>query len=235
MLRRNTRLRKEYLYRKSLEGKEKVSYENKRKIRKALAEGKPIPRELLDIEESLRHEIELEDESRKVPKFDDEYENAGVSDPKIFITASRDPSSRLVIFAKELASIIPNCQKMNRGTHQIGELIEACRVNQVTDFIIVTETHGDPNGMIISHLPYGPTAYFSLSSVVMRHDVQVSASLPKVYPKQWYQRRVRGSNEKRQTKQTTQTILIQDVEKEHKAQKGVPLSQVTRGEGEGIL
>lgn len=36
MLRRNARLRKEYLYRKSLEGKEKAAYERKRQIRKAL-------------------------------------------------------------------------------------------------------------------------------------------------------------------------------------------------------
>lgn len=36
MLRRNARLRREYLYRKSLEGKEKEVYEQKRKIKKAL-------------------------------------------------------------------------------------------------------------------------------------------------------------------------------------------------------
>jgi hypothetical protein len=36
MIRRNARLRKEYLYRKSLEGKEKATYERKRQIRKAL-------------------------------------------------------------------------------------------------------------------------------------------------------------------------------------------------------
>jgi U3 small nucleolar ribonucleoprotein protein IMP4 len=36
MLRRNARLRKEYLYRKSLEGKEKELYEKKRMIRQAL-------------------------------------------------------------------------------------------------------------------------------------------------------------------------------------------------------
>lgn len=37
MLRRNARLRKEYLYRKSLEGKEREEYEKKRRIRQALA------------------------------------------------------------------------------------------------------------------------------------------------------------------------------------------------------
>ena len=36
MLRRNARLRREYLYRKSLEGKEREEYERKRKIRQAL-------------------------------------------------------------------------------------------------------------------------------------------------------------------------------------------------------
>jgi U3 small nucleolar ribonucleoprotein protein IMP4 len=37
MLRRNIRLRREYLYRKSLEGKERLLYEKKRKIKEALA------------------------------------------------------------------------------------------------------------------------------------------------------------------------------------------------------
>jgi len=36
LLRRNARLRREYLYRKSLEGKERELYEKKRKIREAL-------------------------------------------------------------------------------------------------------------------------------------------------------------------------------------------------------
>ena len=42
MLRRNARLRREYLYRKSLEGKERTEYERKRAIRQAL-EGAPWP------------------------------------------------------------------------------------------------------------------------------------------------------------------------------------------------
>jgi U3 small nucleolar ribonucleoprotein protein IMP4 len=32
--------------------------------------------------------------------IDDEYANAGIEDPKILITTSRDPSSRLTQFAK---------------------------------------------------------------------------------------------------------------------------------------
>ena len=46
MLRRQARLRREYLYRKSLEGKEKEEYERKRQVKEALAEGKPLPTEV---------------------------------------------------------------------------------------------------------------------------------------------------------------------------------------------
>ena len=42
MIRRTARLRREYLYRKSLEGKEKVKYEHKRALKKALEGMFPI-------------------------------------------------------------------------------------------------------------------------------------------------------------------------------------------------
>ena len=37
MIRRNARLRREYLYRKNLEGKERAIYERKKKIKECLA------------------------------------------------------------------------------------------------------------------------------------------------------------------------------------------------------
>ncbi|KAG8046519.1 hypothetical protein GUJ93_ZPchr0008g11735 [Zizania palustris] len=64
MLRRNTRLRRGYLYRKSLEGKERQHYEKKRRLRQALEEGKPIPTELCNQDHALRREIDLDDQER---------------------------------------------------------------------------------------------------------------------------------------------------------------------------
>lgn len=40
---------------------------------------------------------------------------AGEEDPKIIVTTSRDPSSRLTAFAKELKLVFPNAQRINRG------------------------------------------------------------------------------------------------------------------------
>lgn len=56
-LRRQVRLRKEYIYRKSLHGKEAAVYEDKRRVREALRDGTPLPTELRANEAVLRHEV----------------------------------------------------------------------------------------------------------------------------------------------------------------------------------
>lgn len=113
---------------------------------------------------------------------DDEYRWAGVEDPKIVITTSRDPSSKLKQFAKEVKLLFPNSQRLNRGNYANKQLVEACCANQVTDFIILHETRGNPDGLVISHLPNGPTAYFTLADVVMRHDIPNISTMSEQYP-----------------------------------------------------
>jgi U3 small nucleolar ribonucleoprotein protein IMP4 len=113
---------------------------------------------------------------------DDEYRWAGVEDPKVMITTSRDPSARLKKFAKELRLVIPNSQRLNRGNYEFKQLIAACRANDVTDFCVVHEHRGQPDGLIICHLPFGPTAYFTISDMVMRHDIPDLGNMSEQYP-----------------------------------------------------
>eukprot|EP00850_Spirogloea_muscicola_P002707 SM000010S04345 [mRNA] locus=s10:1037463:1039044:- [translate_table: standard] len=199
MLRRNARLRREYLYRKGLEGRERAAYEKKRRIRQALQEGKPIPTELRGEEAALRAEIELEDEATAEPAshVDDEYAQAGRVDPKILLTTSRDPSSRLTQFAKARPELpiaaglrlaaLPvqygsTCLLQLRLTSAvlarvIAEVVEACRKSDFTDIVMVHEHRGEPDGLIVCHLPFGPTAYFGLLNVVTRHDIKDKVAL----------------------------------------------------------
>ena len=51
----------------------------------------------------------------------------------------------------------------------ISEIIETCRSHEFTDVILVHEHRGKPDGLVISHLPFGPTAYFGLLNVVCRY------------------------------------------------------------------
>jgi len=176
--RRQTRLRREYLYRKSLEGKERVSYDRKRIVREALAQGKPLPTEVRATYDGLNREIELEDGKTGTERthVDDEYGDAGHDDPRVCVTTSRGASSRLKTFAKEVKLLIPNAARINRGNNRVDELVSSCRDSEFTDLVVVQETRGEPDGLVICHLPLGPTAFFTLSGAVLRHDLDGGAA-----------------------------------------------------------
>lgn len=84
--------------------------------------------------------------------------------------------------------VFPNSHRINRGNYVVKELAEACRANDVTDLIMLHEHRGTPgelnargvlasltdndlDAMIISHFPHGPTVYFTLNNVALRHDI----------------------------------------------------------------
>lgn len=195
MLRRQARLRREYLYRKSVQDKLKSIQEKKEKLKRSLEENIPIHPELRKDALRIQKSLEWEDAGPELAVAmgtemggalasheDDEYRWAGVENPKIVITTSRDPSSRLKMFVKELRLIFPNSQRMNRGNYEMKQLIHACRANDVTDFIIVHEHRGVPDNLIICHLPYGPTTYFTMSDVIMRHDIPDIGTMSEQYP-----------------------------------------------------
>lgn len=196
MLRRQARLRREYLYRKYVQDKVKGIQDKKDRLKRSLEENVPIHPDLRKSALHVQRKIEWEDAGPEMAVAmgtemgggavanpeDDEYRWAGVEDPKIVITTSRDPSSRLKMFVKELRLILPNSQRMNRGNYEMKQLIHACRANDVTDFIIVHEHRGTPDALVICHLPYGPTAYFTLSGVIMRHDIPDIGTMSEQYP-----------------------------------------------------
>ncbi|XP_066091145.1 U3 small nucleolar ribonucleoprotein protein IMP4 isoform X3 [Saccopteryx bilineata] len=146
MLRREARLRREYLYRKAREEAQRAAQEKKEKVRRALEENRLIPTELRREALALQGSLEFDDAGGEgvTSHVDDEYRWAGVEDPKVMITTSRDPSSRLKMFAKELKLVFPGAQRMNRGRHEVGALVRACKANGVTDLLVVHEHRGTP-------------------------------------------------------------------------------------------
>lgn len=160
------------MYAKSLEAQERQTYERKQQLKDVLATGKKLPTELKKDARDLGRDLAL-DEAQADPTthIDNEYSRAGFQDPKIVITTSRDPSSKLLQFTKELRLVFPNSHRINRGNYVVKELAEACRANEVTDLIVLHEHRGIPDAMIVSHFPHGPTVYFTLNNVALRHDI----------------------------------------------------------------
>ncbi|VDN51844.1 unnamed protein product [Dracunculus medinensis] len=179
MIRREARLRREYIYRKSLEEKQRALDEKRRIVKEAVESNKKIPTHL------QKDAIELQKSAEwgtQISVIDDEYRWAGTCDPKIVITTSRDPSSKLKVFVKEIRLMFPTAQRINRGHYDVKKLIQACKANDITDFVLLQETRGSPDGMVICHLPFGPTVFFTLSNVVMRHDIPDRKNISEEYP-----------------------------------------------------
>jgi U3 small nucleolar ribonucleoprotein protein IMP4 len=64
----------------------------------------------------------------------------------------------------------------------VSQIVETCRADGFTDLVVLQEHRGIPDGLVISHLPHGPTAYFGLHNVVMRHDIPQCAPISEAYP-----------------------------------------------------
>lgn len=187
MLRRQSRERREYLYRKSLEATEAQLYARKQKVRQLLAEGKAIPKELRDgmDNDKLARGVDMDaGQSDPLSSFDSEYAMAGASDPRILVTTSRSPSSRLTAFSKEVRLLLPNSTRLNRGGYKVSDLAAAARANNITDLVVLHEHRGVPDAMVVSHFPHGPTALFTLHNVVLRHEVAAhsSSTVSEQYP-----------------------------------------------------
>jgi hypothetical protein len=78
--------------------------------------------------------------------------------------------------------VFPNAQRVNRGSYTTKDIVEASRKNEVTDLVLVHEHRGEPDGLVISHMPHGPTAFFGLMNVVTRHDIKVKEKVSEAYP-----------------------------------------------------
>ncbi|GAW79717.1 U3 small nucleolar ribonucleoprotein protein [Plasmodium gonderi] len=170
MLRRNIRLRKEYLYLKKVEEEKKKYADKIKSIKKSYEENKKIKSDLKNEENELRKQMNLYDDKSFNRKFDDEYFFCGIENPRVLITTSRNPSTQLESFAKEFKLLIPNSEKINRGSYFIKDILNFARKNNITDVIIIHEYKGKPRNLIICHLPFGPTLFCTIKDCKMRHD-----------------------------------------------------------------
>lgn len=176
MIRRQARQRRDYLYRRALTLRDAEIAEKRAKLKHALASGKPLDPSVAN-DKQLRRDYKY-DESRadrtveEELELDDEYSYlSGVVDPRVLVTTSRDPSSRLSSFAKEIRLLLPTAIRLNRGNLILPNLVSSAKSSGLSDLILLHEHRGTPTALTVSHFPHGPTASFSLHNVVLRHDI----------------------------------------------------------------
>ncbi len=116
---------------------------------------------------SMSHPYHLQDEA------EDEFAGffSGTSTPKIMITTKRRPSGKIFPLIAEFLTILPNSFYYKRGNYEISKISGYAFNRGFTHLIVLSERMKKPNGIIVTHLPMGPTAAFRLSSPLSSLDV----------------------------------------------------------------
>ncbi|XP_012531432.2 probable ribosome production factor 1 isoform X2 [Monomorium pharaonis] len=143
------------------------------------------PKQVPHTIESLREKDEtmivgdLDDETNEELKVECEHDEFAAYyrqeyEPKVLITYADNPNRKTRIFGRELTRIIPNSISLYRNRSGVKKMVKSATARNFTDIIIVNEDQCKPNGMLIIHLPDGPTAHFKLSNVKITTDLKRS-------------------------------------------------------------
>lgn len=155
MIRKQARQRRDYLYRRAVLLKDAEVSEKRAKLREALASGKPIDAEIgkdKRLREDFDYDVTAKDSAEDV---DDEYsELSGVVDPRVLVTTSRDPSSRLQSFSKEIRLMFPTGIRLNRGNLVLPELVRSCQAERLSDVVLLHEHRGTPTAVTIRYVSF---------------------------------------------------------------------------------
>ncbi|MCJ1391920.1 snoRNA-binding rRNA-processing protein imp4 [Xylographa bjoerkii] len=187
MIRRQARQRRDYLYRRALTLRDAEIAAKRSALKASLASGKPLLPSIAN-DTRLRADYKYDESQPEHPPdlgIDDEYAHlSGIVDPRVLITTSRSPSSRLGAFAKEIRLLLPTAIRLNRGNVILPNLVASANAAGLSDLLILHEHRGTPTALTVSHFPHGPTASFSLHNVLLRHDLPAAArgTVSEAYP-----------------------------------------------------
>nr|XP_060629818.1 ribosome production factor 1 [Anolis sagrei ordinatus] len=169
---------------KQQQRKEKLAIKKKRKKeREALgdkAPPKPVPKTIENQRVYDETTVDPNDEEVALDEATDEfapYFNRQTV-PKILITTSDRPRGRTVRFCEQLSTCIPNSHVYYRRGLALKKVIPQCIARDFTDMIVINEDRKIPNGLVLSHLPEGPTAHFRMSSVRLRKEIKRKGKAP---------------------------------------------------------
>lgn len=158
----------------------KQSLRDRRKKRKReieeLGDQAPPPKLPVSIDEKREFDATVVtpgDEEVQRDEAIDEFSKffSGEARPKILITTSPHATKVAYDFIRDLLHLIPNSFFYARKKFRIKRIVDAAIEKGFTYVMIVHQDHKELNSIVLSHLPNGPTALFTLKNVVLARDV----------------------------------------------------------------
>ncbi|XP_053677333.1 probable ribosome production factor 1 [Anopheles nili] len=85
-------------------------------------------------------------------------------EPRILITFNATPHNRTRQFASLLRRMVPNASTFRRNKTALKRVCKSAIREKYTDIIVINENNKKPEGLLVIHLPEGPTAHFKISN-----------------------------------------------------------------------
>ncbi|XP_075731101.1 ribosome production factor 1 isoform X2 [Rhipicephalus microplus] len=153
----------------------------RRKEAEALGENAPPKQEPRTIENTREPDdtmVQADDEEVQLDEAMDEMAAYFRKEyvPKVLLTTSDNPHSRTIKFCRELKQSIPNTDFRWRNRSRIKKTVEHAIARGYSDIAVINEDRRHPNGLLLTHLPDGPTAYFRISNVKFCKDIKGRAA-----------------------------------------------------------
>ncbi|XP_045464547.1 probable ribosome production factor 1 [Harmonia axyridis] len=175
---------------------QKAKNKEKKKLKKERQKNEDVKRIPHTIE-SLREKDEtvIKDEDVELVEHDlanDEFSGyiQKSYEPKVLITYSDNPMRKTRIFGRELTRMIPNSTSLYRNRSGIKKIVKSANKAGYTDILVVNEYRKEPDGLLVIHLPDGPTAHFRISNVKITPEMgknhkDITAHRPEVILRQF--------------------------------------------------
>ncbi|CAH1179396.1 unnamed protein product [Phaedon cochleariae] len=164
-------------YQKIKRERKKVKKEAK-KVREQEGDIKRIPHTIESLREKdettvsdlTTDENELVRDDLEQDEFCDYYKQS--YEPKVLITYADNPMRKTRIFGRELTRIIPNSVSLYRNRSGVKKIVKSAIKKEYTDVLVVNENRKEPDGLLLIHLPNGPTAHFRVSNVKITTELR---------------------------------------------------------------
>jgi ribosome production factor 1 len=92
--------------------------------------------------------------------------------PNVLLTTCYKPSGTMYKFLAEMLEVLPAATYYKRRGFPLKKIVEFASARDYTDLMVFNEDRGQINGLLLVHLPDGPTARFRLSSLVLGADIK---------------------------------------------------------------
>lgn len=135
---------------------------------------KPVPKTIENTREKDETMVQPDDAEVAADEDQDEFAEhfKRVRPPNVLITTSYKVTGVAYRFISELLEVLPCATYYKRQGYPLKKIVEYARNRDFTDLMVFNEDRKQINGLLLVHLPDGPTARFRLSNLVLSDDIK---------------------------------------------------------------